>query len=106
MTLGEFPKQKMDGVFPLTPAFSLREREKRSQVFDEMKAESSLNAGGFQADSQRLFLIPEGDYCCFGSSSRDPAEPEAARPSERERTGPVRMKVQAAAFAQAIVFKK
>jgi hypothetical protein len=36
----------------------------------------------------RLFLLPAGDYCCLGSSNRNPAEPEAARPSERERMSP------------------
>ena len=73
---------------PLTPALSLGERGKRSQLFGEMMAESCLNAGGFYADTQRLFLLPAGDYCWLGSSNRNPAEPEAARPSERERTSP------------------
>ena len=31
---------------------------------------------------------PGGDYFWLGSSNRNPAEPEAARPSERERTSP------------------
>jgi hypothetical protein len=37
---------------------------------------------------QLLFLFPEGDFCCLGSSKRNPATPEAARPNERERVSP------------------
>jgi hypothetical protein len=51
----------LDAFFPLTPALSLREREKRSQLFDETKVESCSNACGFYIVIQRLFLLPQGE---------------------------------------------
>ncbi len=53
-----FQNQNSDGSFPLTPAFSLGEREKRSQFFGEPTAGCCLNIGKFYETNQRLFPLP------------------------------------------------
>ena len=47
--------------FPLTPALSLGEREKRSQFFGEATAEFSSVTHKFYKTIQRLFPLPEGE---------------------------------------------
>jgi hypothetical protein len=50
-----------DGCFPLTPALSLREREKRSQFFGATTADFCKAAYGFYETNQRLFPLPGGE---------------------------------------------
>jgi hypothetical protein len=52
---------KTDGCYPLTPALSLGEREKRSQRPGKPMAASCSNAGYKSENRQRLFLLPKGE---------------------------------------------
>jgi type II secretory pathway pseudopilin PulG len=48
-------------VFPLTPALSLGEREKRAQLHGRTTAGNCSDACGFYETGQRLFLLPKGE---------------------------------------------
>jgi hypothetical protein len=51
----------MVALLPLTPALSLREREKHSRLFGETNVESCSSVSRFYAVNQRLFLLPRGE---------------------------------------------
>ncbi len=51
----------VSGWFPLTPALSLGEREKRSQLLGKATAAFSIAVHKFYEDAQRLFPLPGGE---------------------------------------------
>jgi hypothetical protein len=53
-----FKKLDSDRLFPLTPALSPREREKRSQLFGEATADFYTTAYKFYKNFQRLSPLP------------------------------------------------
>lgn len=61
MLKGVFPNRMVCGLFPLTPALSLGEKEKRSQSFGVASAAIGSQAYKFYETSQRLFLLPWGE---------------------------------------------
>jgi hypothetical protein len=56
-----FQIQKMGGLFPLTPALSLGERENRPQLLGKVMAASCFVTHEFYKAGQRLFLLPQGE---------------------------------------------
>jgi hypothetical protein len=52
---------KTRAAFPLTPALSLREREKRSQCFGKTTAASCSTTKRLHENVQRLSLLPKGE---------------------------------------------
>jgi hypothetical protein len=52
---------EMNGYFPLTPALSLGEREKRSQHQGKSTAVSCSCVDNESKNQQRLFLLPKGE---------------------------------------------
>ena len=58
-----------DGLFPLTPALSLVERENRSQLFGKAMADSCAAAYAFYKNFQRLSPLPGGEGQGEGKAS-------------------------------------
>jgi len=61
MTAEHFQFEMMGVLFPLTPALSLREREKRSLLSGAATAECCTMTNEFYELIQRLFLLPWGE---------------------------------------------
>ena len=55
------PFEMVSDSFPLTPALSLGERAKRSQLYGKARAESCSIADVSYQSIQRLFPLPEGE---------------------------------------------
>ncbi len=53
--------EELGALFPLTPALSLGEREKRSQLPGEATAGCCPMIFEFYKNAQRLFLLPQGE---------------------------------------------
>ena len=62
-----------DASFPLTPALSRGEREKRSQISGTTTAGSCSKSGEFSESDQRLFLLPRGEGQDEGEGSAHPS---------------------------------